>query len=231
MGRARARDPRVRAARGARWRARTGSTRSARSSAEAPAGTLFALEHAPDQAQSVRGMLEDAVDAPRPRRPRARHLRRVADLCRRSRDDERSRSASGRAGSCSSRPTRSTGSRSIRATRRRSSACTRSRAGRARRSPRSCTSSLTPFRTCRTRARKLLPGPVTVILADGRGIRVPDQPLLADVAIPVLQTSANPSGGPDPRRLEDVDPAHPRGRRPRNRRGRAARERPRPSWT
>ncbi len=55
-------------------------------------------------------------------------------------------------------------------------------------------------------ARKLLPGPITVILADGRGIRVPDQPLLAGVTIPVLQTSANPSGGPDPRRLEDVDP-------------------------
>jgi L-threonylcarbamoyladenylate synthase len=55
------------------------------------------------------------------------------------------------------------------------------------------------------RARRLLPGPVTVILADGRGIRVPDGPRLA--SIPVLQTSANPSGGPDPRRLEDVDPA------------------------
>ena len=57
------------------------------------------------------------------------------------------------------------------------------------------------------RARKLLPGPVTVILGDGRGIRVPDLPLLAGVEVPVLQTSANPSGGPDPRRLEDVDPA------------------------
>ena len=56
-------------------------------------------------------------------------------------------------------------------------------------------------------AKRLLPGPVTVILADGRGIRVPDQPLLADVTVPVLQTSANPAGGPDPRRLEDVDPA------------------------
>ena len=55
------------------------------------------------------------------------------------------------------------------------------------------------------RARRLLPGPVTVILADGRGIRVPDLPLLAGVRVPVLQTSANPSGGPDPRRLEDVD--------------------------
>ena len=56
-------------------------------------------------------------------------------------------------------------------------------------------------------AKKLLPGPVTVILADGRGIRVPTQPLLAGITTPVLQTSANPSGGPDPRRLADVDPA------------------------
>jgi L-threonylcarbamoyladenylate synthase len=55
------------------------------------------------------------------------------------------------------------------------------------------------------RARRLLPGPVTVILPNGRGVRVPDGPRLASV--PVLQTSANPSGGPDPRRLEDVDPA------------------------
>jgi L-threonylcarbamoyladenylate synthase len=55
-------------------------------------------------------------------------------------------------------------------------------------------------------ARKLLPGPVTVILDDRRGIRVPDQPLLAGVKVPVLQTSANPSGGADPRRLDDVDP-------------------------
>jgi len=55
-------------------------------------------------------------------------------------------------------------------------------------------------------AKKLLPGPITVILSDGRGIRIPDQPLLAEVRIPVLQTSANPSGGDDPRRLEDVDP-------------------------
>jgi L-threonylcarbamoyladenylate synthase len=54
------------------------------------------------------------------------------------------------------------------------------------------------------RARRLLPGPITVVLADGRGIRVPDGQRLASV--PVLQTSANPSGGPDPRRLEDVDP-------------------------
>ena len=56
-------------------------------------------------------------------------------------------------------------------------------------------------------AKRLLPGPVTVVLADGRGIRVPDQPLLSGVRIPVLQTSANPSGGEDPRRLDDVDDA------------------------
>jgi L-threonylcarbamoyladenylate synthase len=42
-----------------------------------------------------------------------------------------------------------------------------------------------------------------VVLSDGRGIRVPDGPRLATV--PVLQTSANPSGSPDPKRLEDVD--------------------------
>ena len=54
------------------------------------------------------------------------------------------------------------------------------------------------------RARRLLPGPVTVILGDGRGIRVPDAPRLATV--PVLQTSANPSGGADARSLGDVDP-------------------------
>lgn len=55
------------------------------------------------------------------------------------------------------------------------------------------------------RARRLLPGAVTVILADGRGIRVPDGPRHSSG--PVLQTSANPSGGPDPRRLQDVEPA------------------------
>ena len=76
----------------------------------------------------------------------------------------------------------------------------------------------------RTRAvlDRLLPGPVTVLLANpgGRfgpaggpaphtlGIRVPalDPPLaaLAAVPLPVLQSSANVSGGPDARRLGDV---------------------------
>lgn len=76
----------------------------------------------------------------------------------------------------------------------------------------------------RTRAvlGRLLPGPVTVLLANPRrrfgpacgsdprtlGIRVPalDPPLaaLAAVPLPVLQSSANVSGGPDARRLGDV---------------------------
>jgi L-threonylcarbamoyladenylate synthase len=80
----------------------------------------------------------------------------------------------------------------------------------------------------RTRAalERLLPGPVTLLvpnparrfpLACGPeperlGLRVPalDRPALAPLAAmrwPVLQSSANPSGGPDPRRLADVDDA------------------------
>lgn len=59
----------------------------------------------------------------------------------------------------------------------------------------------------RTRAvlGRLLPGAVLVVLPGGYGIRVPalaGPPAGADVA--VLQTSANLSGGPDPRRLDDV---------------------------
>lgn len=72
----------------------------------------------------------------------------------------------------------------------------------------------------RTRAaiRALLPGGVTLLLSNpsGRfplacgddpstlGLRVPDVPLLAEVAVPVLQSSANLAGEPDARRLEDV---------------------------
>src|SRR5918992_2224702 len=68
----------------------------------------------------------------------------------------------------------------------------------------------------RTRAllRRLLPGAVTVLLPNPRrrfplagstlGLRVPDLPALAGVAVPVLQSSANRAGGPDARRLEDV---------------------------
>jgi len=65
---------------------------------------------------------------------------------------------------------------------------------------------------------RLMPGAVSVLLPNpaGRfplacgddpstlGLRVPEVPLLAGVRWPVLQSSANRAGGPDPRRLEDV---------------------------
>lgn len=72
---------------------------------------------------------------------------------------------------------------------------------------------------------RLLPGPVTAVVPNpGRlyplacgpaperlGVRVPAlrgplEPMRA-IRRPVLQSSANPTGGADPRRLEDVDPA------------------------
>ena len=68
----------------------------------------------------------------------------------------------------------------------------------------------------RTRAllERLLPGAVTLLLPSDRfplaggagtlGLRVPDLPALAGLARPVLQTSANLAGGPDPRRIDDV---------------------------
>jgi len=76
----------------------------------------------------------------------------------------------------------------------------------------------------RTRAafEQLLPGPLTLIVPNPErrypiacgpaperlGVRVPDLsgPLtpLAGVTLPVLQSSANHHGGPDPRKLEDV---------------------------
>jgi L-threonylcarbamoyladenylate synthase len=75
----------------------------------------------------------------------------------------------------------------------------------------------------RTRAllERLLPGGVTLLLPNpaGRfplacgadphtlGLRVPATSVLAGVAAPVLQSSANLSGGPDARRLEDVPAA------------------------
>jgi L-threonylcarbamoyladenylate synthase len=74
-----------------------------------------------------------------------------------------------------------------------------------------------PWLGPRTQAllRRLLPGPVTLLLpnperrfrlagGDALGLRVPDLPALAGVTVPVLQTSANLAGGPDARRLEDV---------------------------
>ena len=74
----------------------------------------------------------------------------------------------------------------------------------------------------RTRAavRALLPGGLTLLLAnpahrfplacgpdpDTLGLRVPDVDVLRAVSLPVLQSSANLSGGPDARTLADVDP-------------------------
>jgi L-threonylcarbamoyladenylate synthase len=52
-------------------------------------------------------------------------------------------------------------------------------------------------------ARALLPGAVTIVCGPV-GIRVPDVPLLAGVKLPVLQTSANLAGGPDPRTIAEV---------------------------
>jgi L-threonylcarbamoyladenylate synthase len=66
--------------------------------------------------------------------------------------------------------------------------------------------------------RRLLPGRVSVLvpnparrfpLACGSdqatlGLRVPGVPQLAGVQRPVLQSSANLAGGPDPRRLDEV---------------------------
>jgi L-threonylcarbamoyladenylate synthase len=73
----------------------------------------------------------------------------------------------------------------------------------------------------RTRAlmERLVPGAVTLLVSSDRfplaggagtlGVRVPDVPPLGSV--PVLQSSANVTGGPDARRLEDVPEAIRRG--------------------
>jgi L-threonylcarbamoyladenylate synthase len=76
----------------------------------------------------------------------------------------------------------------------------------------------------RTRAAmaKLLPGGVTLLLpnprsrfplagGEGLGVRVPEVPLLRGAASVVLQSSANLTGGPDARRIEDVPEAIRRG--------------------
>jgi L-threonylcarbamoyladenylate synthase len=77
--------------------------------------------------------------------------------------------------------------------------------------------------------QRLLPGPVTVLLPNPGtrfplacgaepsrlGLRVPklDEKLskLANVKVPILQSSANPTGEPDPRSLDDVDARIRRG--------------------
>ena len=53
-------------------------------------------------------------------------------------------------------------------------------------------------------AEALLPGPVLLALPGGVGLRVPRFEPLAAVRVPVLQTSANLTGGPEPRRLAEV---------------------------
>jgi L-threonylcarbamoyladenylate synthase len=76
---------------------------------------------------------------------------------------------------------------------------------------------------------RLLPGAVTILLPNPAtrfplacgaqpsrlGLRVPqlDEKLakLASMKVPILQSSANPTGEPDPRTLEDVDPRIRRG--------------------
>jgi L-threonylcarbamoyladenylate synthase len=79
----------------------------------------------------------------------------------------------------------------------------------------------------RTRAllERALPGPLTALLPNPSrrfplacgpdpatlGLRVPHVPDLAGVTVPILQSSANASGGPDARRLEDVPEAIRRG--------------------
>jgi len=55
---------------------------------------------------------------------------------------------------------------------------------------------------------KYLPGPYTLIVGGGLGVRVPNLPPAAADAVRavgvVAATSANLSGGPDPRRVEDI---------------------------
>jgi tRNA (cmo5U34)-methyltransferase len=69
--------------------------------------------------------------------------------------------------------------------------------------------------------RELLPGAVTLLVPNparrfplaggedptGLGVRVPEVSQLSRVGRPVLQSSANVAGGPDPRRLDDVPEA------------------------
>jgi L-threonylcarbamoyladenylate synthase len=71
----------------------------------------------------------------------------------------------------------------------------------------------------RSAVEALLPGPLTLVVANPRhrfplacgptpeklGLRVPSVPALAGVTTPVLQSSANPTGGADARRVSDVD--------------------------
>ena len=64
-----------------------------------------------------------------------------------------------------------------------------------------------PHRT-RTALARLLPGPVLLVLPGNKGIRIPRvEGPLASVRSAVVQTSANLSGGAEPRTLSDVPEA------------------------
>ena len=126
----------------------------------------------------------------------------------------------------------------------RSSASTPSRAATTASPRRSCSSRRWRCaRSCRAlgpRTREalgaLLPGPVTLVVANPEhryplacredperlGLRLIEGPL-AGARCAIFQTSANRSGEPAPSRFEDVDARHPRGRRPGDRRRRAGR--------
>jgi L-threonylcarbamoyladenylate synthase len=52
---------------------------------------------------------------------------------------------------------------------------------------------------------ELLPGPATLVLPGGLGLRVVDVPALKGARVSVLQSSANLSGGADARTLAEVD--------------------------
>jgi L-threonylcarbamoyladenylate synthase len=72
----------------------------------------------------------------------------------------------------------------------------------------------------RAAVEALTPGPVTLLLSNPHGlfplaagpggdprtlgVRVPDVPTLATVPLPVLQSSANHAGGPDPRTIQQI---------------------------
>ena len=190
MGRARARDPRVGAARGAARRARRprrdrallGDSRPARPrppavALEVGAGQAAAVGRADARAPASR----EVETAPRPAGHRAGRGRRGDERDRLDRARRRRRGArraralrSPRAASRSSPPTASTGSPATRSTRRRSSASTRSRAATTASPRRSCTSrrwrcaSWSPSLGPRTReaVAALLPGPVTLVVAN-----------------------------------------------------------------
>ena len=171
-----------------------------------PAGTLLALEHAPAQAESVREMLDGRHDPRATSRaatasPSVERGEGVRGVHPRGRDRAvpgghglRARGRSGQRGS-------------DRADVRDQGAA----AGEALRPH--VLPTLTLFRTCRTQAKKLLPGPITRDprrTAAASGSRT--GPRARRRTIPVLQTSANPSGGAGPAAPRRRRSAHPQRR-------------------